>query len=189
MQWLTDTAQWLWNHPEVTWSGAGLTALGVLFVLLSKVFAAFGCKNSVPPVGNTFTKSDNIANVYMHQSEWETALPYLEQCLPIRKEVGDKYGEGITLNNIAITCDAKGEPGKAVEYHEQALAIRRELGDRDGEALTCWNIGHSYKNMGDLAKAEEYIAMAVEIEEAIGSPNLEDSRKGLALVQAKRQGA
>lgn len=37
MEHLIDILQYLKDHPEVTWSGAGLTALGVLYYLIIKL--------------------------------------------------------------------------------------------------------------------------------------------------------
>lgn len=39
MEQLTDILQYLKNHPEVTWSGAGLTALVALYSLMSWLLA------------------------------------------------------------------------------------------------------------------------------------------------------
>ncbi len=39
MEWLADILQYLKDHPEVTWSGAGISGLGVLYVLITKLFA------------------------------------------------------------------------------------------------------------------------------------------------------
>lgn len=110
----------------------------------------------------------NIGVLYWAQSNYEQALPYLEQGLPIAREIGNKIGESATMNNIATIYRAQGNPAKALEYYEQALAIRQQLGDRVREAITRWNIGLTYKDQGNLAKAEEYISQAVQIEEAIG---------------------
>jgi len=41
----------------VTWSGAGLTGLGVLYFLITKLFAPRLRRKSTPPVNNTFTNS------------------------------------------------------------------------------------------------------------------------------------
>jgi len=57
MEWLTEKLLWLWNNPEVTWSGAGITGLGVLYFLLTKLFASRLCRESTTPVSNTFTNS------------------------------------------------------------------------------------------------------------------------------------
>ncbi|XOF34276.1 MAG: hypothetical protein ACL93V_02990 [Candidatus Electrothrix sp. YB6] len=39
MEQLADILQYLKEHPEVTWSGTGLTALGVLYFLITRLFA------------------------------------------------------------------------------------------------------------------------------------------------------
>lgn len=39
MEELVNILQYLKDHPEVTWSGAGLTGLGVLYFLITKLFA------------------------------------------------------------------------------------------------------------------------------------------------------
>jgi len=39
MEQLADIWQYLKAHPEVTWSGTGLTALGVLYFLITKLLA------------------------------------------------------------------------------------------------------------------------------------------------------
>jgi tetratricopeptide (TPR) repeat protein len=131
----------------------------------------------------------NIAEAYRHQGDNETALTYYEQCLSIRREIGDKIGEGMTLNNMAMINDTQEKLGNVLEYKEQYLAICRDLGDRVGEAVSCWNIGTTYCDMDDLAKAEEHIALAVEIAEQIGHSSLKKWRYVLERVRAKRRGA
>jgi tetratricopeptide (TPR) repeat protein len=115
-------------------------------------------------------------------------LRYYEQSLLITRKAGYKIGEGITLDNIAVTWRAHGDYIKAFEYHEQALAICREMSDRAGEAVTRWNLGLTYEDISDLAKAEEHISQAVQIAEQIGHPKLQRFRDGLARVRAKRRG-
>lgn len=54
---LADILQYLKDHPEVTWSGAGLTALAVLYFPVAKLFAFLFRKDEGPSVSNTFTHS------------------------------------------------------------------------------------------------------------------------------------
>ncbi|MDU9048281.1 MAG: hypothetical protein Q3M30_05495 [Candidatus Electrothrix sp. Rat3] len=54
---LVEILRYLKEHPEVTWSGAGLTVLAVLYFLVTKLFAPLFRKDPVPPVGSTFTHS------------------------------------------------------------------------------------------------------------------------------------
>ena len=57
MEWLADHLQYFIDHPEVTWSGVGITGLGVLYFLVTKLFAPRLRRESTPPVSNTFTNS------------------------------------------------------------------------------------------------------------------------------------
>ena len=132
---------------------------------------------------------NNIATVYHKQGCYEQALCYYQQCLCVIRQSGDKRLEGGRLNNIAAVYNAQGDYGNALDYNKQSLAICHEASDLAGEAGASWWIGLSYENLGDLAKAEEYISLAVQIMKAIGHPQLEVCRDGLAQVRAARQAA
>ena len=55
--------------------------------------------------------------------------------------MGDRAGEGTTLNNIGVVYRGQERYAEALQVLQQALAIRREVGDRTGEGLTMHNIG------------------------------------------------
>ena len=71
----------------------------------------------------------------MRAARSEKALNY-QQALVIHREVGDRSGEGTTLNNIGTIYDNLGQQDEALDTYQQALAIRREVGDRYGEGVT-----------------------------------------------------
>jgi tetratricopeptide (TPR) repeat protein len=104
------------------------------------------------------------------------------------QEIGDKAGEGATLNNLATTAYAKGDYATALKYLEQSLVITQEIGDKKQEGIISWNIGMIYKKQGDLAKAEQYISRAVQLAEEIGHPSLGKYRKELTAVRAEIKG-
>ncbi|CAK8714068.1 MAG: Tetratricopeptide repeat-containing protein [Candidatus Electronema aureum] len=131
---------------------------------------------------------NNIGILYREQGDNETALRYYEQCLHISREAGDKILEGQAMTNIGVVYRAQGNPAKALEYYEQALAIWLDIGDRFLEAVTRWWIALTYEDRCNLAPAEEHVSQAVQIMEVIGHPSLETCRKGLAQLQAARQG-
>ena len=56
------------------------------------------------------------------------------------REVGNRAGEGSTLNNLGQLVSLLGHRDEAARYCREALAIQREVGDRPGEALgsTTW---------------------------------------------------
>ena len=76
----------------------------------------------------------------IHIGNYSTALKYLKQSLAIRQEIGDKSGEGTTLNNISQIYDARGDYDTALKYLKQSLAIRQEIGDKSGEGTTLNNM-------------------------------------------------
>ncbi|NES87558.1 MAG: CHAT domain-containing protein, partial [Moorea sp. SIO2B7] len=86
----------------------------------------------------------------------------------IKREIGNRAGEAITLNNIGRVYDDLGEKQRALEYLQQALPLNRAVGDRTGEATTLNNIGRVYDNLGEKQKALEYLQKALPISQAVG---------------------
>ena len=121
-------------------------------------------------------------------AEYTKALPLYEQSLAISKEIGDRAGEGTTLNNISQIYHDRGDYDTALKYLEQSLAIMREIGAKAEEAVMSWNIGRAYEKQGDLVKAVQHISRAVLLEEEIGHPDLEKDRKHLEVLRAKLRG-
>jgi tetratricopeptide (TPR) repeat protein len=105
---------------------------------------------------------------YLHIGDYPTALTYLEQALAIQQEIGDRAGEGATLNNIATTYHAIGDYPIALTYLEQALAIQQEIGERAGEGATLNNISQIYDARGDYEGALTYLKQSLAIRREIG---------------------
>ena len=79
------------------------------------------------------------------------------------QEIGDKSGEGTTLNNISQIYYARGDYETALGYLEQSLAIMQEIGDKSGEAVTLFNIGHIYWVNNQQNKAKTTWLTAYEL--------------------------
>ncbi|MCB0266391.1 MAG: tetratricopeptide repeat protein, partial [Calditrichaeota bacterium] len=82
--------------------------------------------------------------------DYDTALDYLKKSLKIRQEIGDKSGEGTTLNNISQIYDARGDYDTALDYLKKSLKIRQEIGDKSGEIATRHNIAMMAMDKGDI---------------------------------------
>ncbi len=101
------------------------------------------------------------------------ALDYYQQALVIRREVGDRGGEGNILNNLGLVYNSLGKKSEALDYYQQALVIRREVGDRGGEGITLWNIGaFFFQQQYDVALAAFLLAQNVLKE--VQSPKYSD---------------
>jgi tetratricopeptide (TPR) repeat protein len=111
---------------------------------------------------------NQIGKLYYELAIYETALTYLEQSLAIQQAIGDRSGEGTTLNNISQIFSVRGDFEKALTYLEQSLAIRQAVGDRSGEGTTLNNISQIYNARGDFEKALTYLEQSLAIRQAVG---------------------
>jgi tetratricopeptide (TPR) repeat protein len=98
----------------------------------------------------------------------EDALDLYQQSLAISKEIGDRAGEGVTLNNISQIYDARGDYGTALKYLEQSLVICQEIGDRKVEGATLNNISGIHWARGDYGTALKYLEQSLGISREIG---------------------
>ncbi len=112
-----------------------------------------------------------LGSVYKTLGKKQEALSYYEQALVIRREVGDRGGEGVTLNNLGLVYDGLGKKQEALSYYEQALLISREVGDREGEGTTLSNMGALYFEQGHYDVALASFLLARGIFEEVQSPN------------------
>jgi tetratricopeptide (TPR) repeat protein len=101
-------------------------------------------------------------------SRYSEALPLYKQSLVICREIGDKAGEGTTLNNISQIYHAQGDYTTALKYLEQSLGICREIGDKAGEGTTLTNIGQIYNAQGDYTTALKYLEQSLVLFREIG---------------------
>nr|MDU9045169.1 tetratricopeptide repeat protein [Candidatus Electrothrix aestuarii] len=115
-------------------------------------------------------------SLYLHRAGFDLnrigryteALPLYEQSLYILRDIGDRTGEGATLNNIGQIYRAQGDDTTALNYLEQSLRIRREIGNKAGESATLNNISQIYQARGDYASALKYLKQSLTISQEIG---------------------
>jgi len=111
---------------------------------------------------------NQTGKLHLHLGNFQTALPYLEQSLEICRQIGDRAGEGATLNNISQIFKAQGEYETALGYLKQSLDIFRQIGDRAGEATTLNNISAIYWAQGNAETALSYLEQSLPVFQQIG---------------------
>nr|VFJ72774.1 MAG: Tetratricopeptide (TPR) repeat [Candidatus Kentron sp. FW] len=123
-------------------------------------------ESSVP---TTRARAMNESGMACHAlGDYGPALDYSTRALAIRREIGDREGEGTTLNNIAAIHHARGDYSQALEYYTRSLEIHREIGNRVGEGATLNNIGEIHRTKGDYESALGYLPRSLEICREIG---------------------
>ena len=98
-------------------------------------------------------------------------MEYFQKDLKICQEIGDRKGEGATLNNLATTAHAKGDYDEALVFLQKSLKIRQEIGDINGAAVTSTNIGAQLFEQDKIEESIPYLMKAYQIFDKIGSPN------------------
>jgi tetratricopeptide (TPR) repeat protein len=125
---------------------------------------------------------------------WRTGIEMRGWQLTARREVGDRAGEGTTLNNLGSLARSLGRKDEALAYYEQALAVMREVGDRRGEGTALNNLGLQADSLGRNEEARAYFEQALAIRrevrdrggEGITLHNLGDLAESLGRKQEAR---
>jgi DNA-binding SARP family transcriptional activator/Tfp pilus assembly protein PilF len=85
------------------------------------------------------------------------------------RQLGDKTGEALVLNNLGMAY-ARRRMDEAADYFEQALAIRREIRDLPGEAQTATNLADTYRRLERYDEALGLLKGALEIRRQAANP-------------------
>jgi len=109
-----------------------------------------------------------LGNLHQTLGRWAGAEEVHQQGLAIRREFGDRVGEGITLNNLGNVYRLQGRWAVAEKCYQQGFAIFQEFGDRVGEGHTLVNLGNVYRLQGRWAEAEEVHQQGLAIFRKIG---------------------
>jgi tetratricopeptide (TPR) repeat protein len=106
---------------------------------------------------------DDAGRVYKASGNLEDALALHQQALAISREIGDRRGEGVTLNNISQIYHDRGDYATALKYLEQSLSISREIDDKAGEGARLNNLAATAYAKGDYATALKYLEQSLAI--------------------------
>jgi tetratricopeptide (TPR) repeat protein len=77
------------------------------------------------------------------------------------RELGDRQGEALTLNNLALAV-AHDDDEAALDHFEQAVAILRELSDEQHEGQVIANLGFVHRRRGRDRQAADCLRTALE---------------------------
>ena len=104
----------------------------------------------------------------IYQADYPAARALHEECLAIRRELGDRRGVAASLGNLGTVARIQGDIRSARLLHEESLAIRRELGSRGSIARSLNNLGNVALDQGDYAAARQLFEETLEITRELG---------------------
>ncbi|MEO1510382.1 MAG: tetratricopeptide repeat protein, partial [Cyanobacteria bacterium J06633_23] len=64
---------------------------------------------------------NNLGLVYKDQGRWDEAIQCYEQSLAVYRELGDRHGEGLTLENLGDVYFKRLNFVKAIDYWDESL--------------------------------------------------------------------
>ncbi len=85
-----------------------------------------------------------INDLIRPQKAYEREEEVLIHSLAICREIGDKDGEAIALNNLGELAVVCGEFNQAISYCQQALKIALDLGEEWTNIIVYDILGESY---------------------------------------------
>lgn len=102
------------------------------------------------------------------QGDYEAAHPLCDESLRIFRELGDRWGIGLSLDCLGTLARVKGDYVASQSLHEESLRIFKELGDRWGIATSLLNLGLLASNQSDHTAARSYHEESLRIFRELG---------------------
>src|SRR6185369_5500491 len=89
-----------------------------------------------------------------NQGDYAEAKWMLDECLSIRRALGEAFDTAATLSTLSTLRLRQGDLARAFESEEEAIALFREQGNRLGEGHGLFNLGEIAVRQGDDGRAQ-----------------------------------
>jgi tetratricopeptide (TPR) repeat protein len=113
----------------------------------------------------------NIAEVYLEQSRFSSAMEYYSLSLSGYKKVNDNVDQFWCYTGMGIVQKQCGNYKDAVEFYSRALQKARSSGLTYEEATCYNNLGNVHRKLGEFAKAMESYQKAVDVFRKLNDEN------------------
>lgn len=111
---------------------------------------------------------DNIGELYNSLGDPQSALEKFAESMPLRQNLKQPQGLGVTLSRIGYAYLLEDKPAEALKYCEQALPFNQQANDLRKSASTLTFTGMSYAALNAPDKALEYYQQALRLQEEAG---------------------
>jgi len=129
----------------------------------------------------------DVGAARLRGGDLEGAQPPLETALARLREMGDEEGVGISLLNLGILRNRRGNPHEATALLREARSLFERVGRASLSASASHNLGIALKDLGDLGEARPPLLEALATREALGNTYGEaSSRASLGILETDR---
>jgi tetratricopeptide (TPR) repeat protein len=113
---------------------------------------------------------NNLGGTLSYQQLYADALAYHDVALEIRRRIGDRNGEGVSLYNKSLCLAEKGELSRSVEFLQSAFRIQEETGNHWEQANILNGLGIVWQDLGRLAEAQSALERSAKLSQTLGDP-------------------
>jgi predicted ATPase/class 3 adenylate cyclase len=106
------------------------------------------------------------------QSDWDAAVPLLEEALELFREAGQGREASFALSELGFIALVRGDPERAEELCKEALSVARDIDDARAMSAALNNLGEVSSSTGDHERALACHEEAVALRRGLGNPEL-----------------
>ena len=109
---------------------------------------------------NALSAAGNLAR---DAGAYDQATAYHEECLRLRRELGDDRALAVSLNNLGVIARDRGNAVRTRKLCEQSLELFQRAGDQHGAAIALISLGLAAGLQGDVATARSHLEESLAI--------------------------
>jgi len=126
----------------------------------------------VPPLGIVTRRDEGqifsyLGMLYGRLGDSQQSRFYFEQALGTQREIGDRYGEAVTLTNQGEVLRTMGQTQQARANFEQALHLNSQLYDAHLQSVALHNLGLLYQNQKDYEQAMHHYQQSLKLAQSL----------------------
>jgi tetratricopeptide (TPR) repeat protein len=110
-----------------------------------------------------------LGEVALRQGDYARATRLLEESLELRRQLGNKWGVGVSLGTLGWVAIGEGDWNRAIARLGESLEVRQEIGDKGGIAWCLERLAEVALAQGKPEKAVRLLSTASALRISIGS--------------------
>jgi hypothetical protein len=110
-----------------------------------------------------------LGEVALREGDYPRATRLLEESLALRRQLGNKWGVGVSLGTLGWVALRAGDWSRAKARLSESLEVREEIGDKGGSAWCLERLAEVALAQSQPEKAVCLLAAASALRESIGS--------------------
>ena len=110
-----------------------------------------------------------LGHAHAYRGEFDAADPHIRQALELFRDLGDRAGEAVVMNGLALTLERQGQYDEALPHALEALQILKAVGHWWTQATVENSAGWLYAHLGQYSKALAHCQQALSLHHESGN--------------------